>query len=83
MHFVVGYVRQNLIEPPIEGLRSIRDAIDVVGGREVAVVIGVHGHAKTQLLQVACAGDGARLLACFGECRKQHGCQNGDDGDDN
>ena len=47
----------------------------------VASVVGVHDDALPDLLQVAGAGDGTRFFARLIQRRKQHSCQDGDDGD--
>ena len=51
--------------------------------QHVVVVLRVHRKAKANLLQIACAGDGTRLLARLGQRGQQHRRQDRDDGDDN
>ena len=48
----------------------------------VAVILAVHVRGKTDLFQIACAGNGARLVTGFRQRGQQHGGQNRDDRDD-
>ena len=66
--------------PPDEVV--VCDEVLVVRREVVCIVIGIHGVAEANLLEVAGAGDGARLLACLRERWQKHGGQDGDDGDD-
>ena len=52
------------------------------GGGVVGVVVGVHDHGESELLEVGGAGDGARLLAGLRQGGQQHRRQDGDDRDD-
>ena len=59
--------------PGGRGVRTLRR------GEKITVVVSVHVHVQTQLLEVVDAGDGLRFRPRLVQCRKQHGGENGDD----
>jgi hypothetical protein len=52
------------------------------GGEHVIVVAGVNDDSDPNLFQIAGTVDAQRPLLGFAQCRQEHGCQNGDDGND-
>ena len=57
-------------------------AMGSVGGHDIVIVADIKHKTKAQLLEVIQTIDLLRLLLRSGQCRQQHGGQNGDDGDD-
>ena len=53
------------ILPPVERGRTTGNSVVEEPAVPVLVVLGVHGKAQAQLLEVAGAGDGARFFACL------------------
>ena len=68
--------------PPQMGVIVRGSAIEVIPAVVVFVVVHVHDTGQTNLLQIACAGDGASLFTGLRQRGQQHGSQNRDDRDD-
>ena len=59
------------------------DAVErALGEENVIGIVQILFEAEKNLLDVGCAGDGARLFTGFRQSGQEHGGQNGDDGDD-
>ena len=52
-----------------------------VAGKEVLVVVEIHGTAQHYLLDAVDAGDGPGTVACLAQRRQEHGGEDCDDGD--
>ena len=74
-------VVEGVFPPPQMGVIGRRSAIEVIPAVVVFVVVHVHDTGQTNLLQIACAGDGASLFTGFRQRGQQHGGQNRDDRD--